>query len=88
MENTLNDNPNITDVDIAAVRRVRKLLLAVLTVPVGPLEHAVQVAHECPDVQHSDPDEIFIDLGVTRQALRMFWHFRCNLEAAMPREKR
>ncbi len=81
-------NINVTDADIAVVRDVRQLLLAVLAVPVGPLEHAVQLAHESTNSQEDDPDEIFEDQGVTRQALRMFWHFRCNLEAVMPREAR
>ena len=75
---------NITDADLATVRDVRRLLLAVLAVPMGPLEHAVQVAHESAATQHEEPGEVFEYQGVSRQALRMFWHFRCNLEAVMP----
>ena len=82
----MKENLNITDADIATVRNVRKLLLAVLAVPVGPLEHAVQLAHESTSLQKNDPDEVFDDLGVSPKALRMFWHFRCNLETVMPRE--
>jgi len=81
-------NPNITDVDLATARQVRKLLLAMLAIPVGPLEHAVQLAHESTSSQKDDPPEIFEAAGVTRQALRMFWHFRCNIEAIMPEEAR
>ena len=86
-------NPNITQVDLDTVRQVRKLLLAALA---GPLEHAVQVAHESvldpSDDPHLDPvflqPEHFEAQGVTRQALRMFWSFRVNLESAMPRGTR
>ena len=79
---------NVTDADKEIVRQVRQLLLAVLAVPVGPLEHAVQLAHESTSAQRNDPPEIFEEVGVSRQALRMFWHFRCNLEAVMPPEGR
>jgi hypothetical protein len=85
-EDRLARNPNITDGDVATVRDVRRLLLAVLAIPTGPLEHAVQLAHESTGLQKHDPDEVFDDQGVPRQALRMFWHFRCNLEAVMPQE--
>jgi hypothetical protein len=78
-------NINVTDADIATVREVRKLLLAVLAVNTGPLEHLVQMAHQSNAYQKHDPLEIF-DEDVSRQCLRMFWHFRCNLEAVMPRE--
>ena len=78
---------NTTEFDKRLIREVRQLLLAVLAVPTGPLEHAVQMAHESTTNQKDDPPEIFDDEGVSRQALRMFWHFRCNLEAVMPREE-
>ncbi len=83
-----NGNPDISDADIATARQVRKLLLGMLAVPVGPLEHVVQLAHESTSSQKDDPPEIFEAAGVTRQALRMFWHFRCNIEAVMPQEAR
>ena len=83
-----NGNLNITDADLATARQVRKLLLTMLAIPVGPLEHAVQLAHESTSAQKDDPPEIFEAAGLTRQALRMFWHFRCNIEAVMPQETR
>jgi len=67
---------------------VRQFLLAVLAMPTGPLEHLVQLAHESTAGQKDDPPEIFEGEGVSRQCLRMFWHFRCNLEAVMPPEAR
>jgi len=70
----------------STVDRVAHVLDAVMDIDVGQLELLVQQAHECDikqishecDVkQISDPPEPF---PVSRQALRMFWHFRCNLE--------
>ena len=58
--------------------RVAHVLDAVMDIDVGQLELLVQQAHECDVKQINDPPEPF---GVSRQALRMFWHFRCNLEA-------
>ena len=49
-----------------------------MAINVDELERLVQQAHECALGQIEDPAEIF---PVTRQALRMFWHFRRNLEA-------
>ena len=60
------------------VDRVAHVLGAVMDIDVGQLELLVQQAHECDIKQISDPPEPF---GVSRQALRMFWHFRCNLES-------
>lgn len=77
---------NVTEADRKVVCDVRRLLLAVLAVPVGPLEHAVQAAHESTANRKDDPPEVFDDERVTRQALRMFWHFRCNVEAVCPPE--
>jgi len=65
----------------STVDRVAHVLDAVMDIDVGQLELLVQQAHECDIKQISDPPEPF---PVSRQALRMFWHFRCNLEAAMP----
>ena len=84
----MSNRRNITDADTVTVRQVRQLIMAVLAVPAGPLEHAVQLAHESTASQKDDPSEIFEDEGVTRQCLRMFRHFRCNLEAVMPPEGR
>ena len=60
------------------VDRVAHVLDAVMDIDVADLEKVVQQAHECDVKQISDPPEPF---GVSRQALRMLWHFRCNLDA-------
>ena len=65
------DNPSTVD-------RVAHLLDAVKRIGIDDLELIVQQAHECDIKQSSDPPEPF---PVTRQAMRMFWHFRCNLES-------
>ena len=62
--------------------RVMHVLDAVMDIDVGQLELLVQQAHECDIKQLADPAEPF---PVTRQALRMFWHFRCNLESVETR---
>ncbi len=62
----------------STVDRVVHLLDAVMSLDVSQLELLVQQAHECDVKQTGDPPEPF---GVPRQALRMFWHFRCNLES-------
>lgn len=77
---------DITDADIAVVHQVHSVLLAAMHVPADRLEHLVQLAHESSDRQDRPPRELFTDEGLTRQALRMFWHFRCNLEAVLPPE--
>jgi hypothetical protein len=51
-----------------------------MQLPIGPLEHAVQVAHESTGRHQRASDEVFEE-GVTRQQLRMLWHLRTNLEA-------
>jgi len=65
------DNPNTVD-------RVAHLLDVVKGIGIDDLEQIVQQAHECDIKQITEPAEPF---PVTRQALRMFWHFRCNLES-------
>lgn len=80
------DNLNITQQDMDVVRSVRGLLLAIMAVPLGPLEHLVQVAHESDCRDMDEPPELFQDEGLTRQALRMFWQLRHNLAAVMPGE--
>jgi hypothetical protein len=62
----------------STVDRVAHLLDAVKRIGIDELERLVQQAHQCDAHQMDDPSEPF---PVTRQALRMFWHFRCNLEA-------
>ena len=65
------DNPSTVD-------RVAHLLDAVKRIGIDDLERIVQEAHECDIHQIAEPAEPF---PVSRQALRMFWHFRCNLES-------
>ncbi len=60
------------------VDRIAHVLDAVMDINVAELEQIVQQAHACNIKQIGDPPEPF---AVSRQALRMFWHFRCNLEA-------
>ena len=69
------DNPSTVD-------RVVHLLDAVKRIGIDDLERIVQQAHECDIKQISDPPEPF---PVSRQALRMFWYFRCNLESVETR---
>jgi len=66
------------------VDRVAHLLDAMMGIDGDDLEKVVQQAHESDSKQMGDPTERF---PVTRQALRMFWHFRCNLEAVMPHRR-
>ncbi len=63
--------------DPGTVDRVAHLLDVVKRIGIDDLEQVVQQAHECDIHQVSEPPEPF---PVTRQALRMFWHFRCNLD--------
>ena len=63
---------------LGTIDRVAQLLQAVKHIDVPELEELVCLAHESSYRQNEDPPERFI---VSRQALRMFWHFRCNLEA-------
>lgn len=62
----------------STVDRVAHLLDAVKRIDIDELERIVQQAHECDARQIDDPAEPF---AISRQALRMFWHFRCNLES-------
>jgi hypothetical protein len=61
------------------LNRVAHVLDAVRAIEVEHLEDLVRQAHECDIRQIDDPPEPF---PITRQALRMFWHFRCNLGSA------
>ena len=72
-------NSNVT------LDQVASALRTVLDVPVEPLEQLVQEAHEADGKQMNDPPQRF---PISRQALRMLWHFRCNLEPVMPPEVR
>lgn len=65
---------NMTD----TLRQVDAVLTAALAIDVEALELLVQQAHECDIHQTEAPPEPF---DVPRQALRMVWRFRRNLEA-------
>lgn len=60
------------------IQQVARLLEAVCSVDLDRLELLVQQAHECDIKQVEDPAEPF---AISRQALRMFWHFRRQLES-------
>ena len=64
--------------NLSTIDRVEHCLEEVMAIDADELEQLVQQAHECAFQQIKDPAEIF---AVSRQALRMFWHFRRNLEA-------
>ncbi len=65
-------NSNVT------LDQVASALRTVMGVPVEELEQLVQEAHESGGKEMNDPPQRF---PISRQALRMLWHFRCNLEA-------
>lgn len=73
----------VTEMDINVVDKVWRALEVVMAVSVEEMERIVQLAHESTARQKEEPLERF---EVSRQCLRMFWHFRCNLEAVMPKE--
>ena len=54
-------------------------LNAAMAIDIDDLERLVEQAHECAISQVEDPPEVF---PISRQALRMLWYFRRNLEAA------
>jgi len=60
------------------VDRVAQLLDDVKAIDIDDLERLVQHAHECDIHATDDPPQRF---PITRQALRMFWMFRRNIEA-------
>ena len=60
------------------VEHVGRLLDRVKGVGIDELERLVQTAHECSLEDMDDPPQRF---PITRQALRMFWMFRRNLES-------
>ena len=66
--------------DSTSLKTIAAALDAVMAVPMSDLEEAMQHAHECDNKQLHDPPEKF---AVSRQALRMLWHFRCNLDTVM-----
>ena len=62
----------------ASLKTIATALNAVMAVPIDDLEKAMQLAHECNSKQMHDPPKSFT---VSHQALRMLWHFRCNIDA-------
>lgn len=62
----------------STVDRVVHCLNASMDIDIDELEELLQRAHDCDIQQMQDPAEIF---PISRQALRMFWYFRRNLEA-------
>ena len=60
------------------VDRIAAILEAAVAIDVDDLERLLQQAHECDIRQVDDPPEPFV---VSRQALRLFWRFRCSLES-------
>ena len=62
----------------STIDRVQHCLEAAMAIDVDELERLVEQAHECAIDQIEDPAELF---PISRQALRMFWYFRRNLEA-------
>jgi len=73
------ENPSRRQTNGNMLDRVACILDAVRAIEVEHLEELIQQAHECDIRQIEDPPEPF---PIPRQALRMFWHFRCNLESA------
>ena len=64
--------------NLNTIERVEHLLGAIKTIDLDQLEKIVQAAHECDIHQIDTPAE---PLPISRQALRMFWHFRHKIDA-------
>jgi len=65
--------------------RIYHLVDLTMAIPIKDLELLLQEAHDAPTNQIEDPEEAF---KVSRQAIRLFWIFRINLEyAADPQNK-
>jgi hypothetical protein len=62
------------------VRQVSEILTLAVAIDPEVLQRVVQKAHEVKSDTVKAPPELF---EVSRQALRMFWHFRCNLEGVV-----
>ena len=63
---------------LTILERVEHLLKAIKQIDITQLEKLVQAAHECDIHQIDTPAQ---PLPVSRQALRMFWHFRHKIDA-------
>ena len=64
--------------NLTILERVEHLLKAIKQIDITQLEKLVQAAHECDIHQIDTPAQ---PLPVSRQALRMFWHFRHKIDA-------
>ena len=62
----------------AVLKSITTVLNDVMAISLDDLEKIMQQAHECDAKRISDPPQRF---AISRQALRMLWHFRCNLDA-------
>ena len=62
----------------STLERVQHCLKVTMSVDMDELEQLVEQAHKCDPNQIEDPPEPF---AISRQALRMFWYFRRNLDA-------
>lgn len=62
----------------STIDRVEHCLEEVMAIDLDEFERLVQKAHECDIQQIEDPEDIF---PISRQALRMFWYFRRNMDA-------
>ena len=60
------------------MQRIRRCLAVAMSIDLDELEQLVQQAHKCDPNQIETPPEPFT---VSRQALRMLWYFRQNLDA-------
>ena len=70
---TCNCGKNLSTID-----RVEHCLEEAMAIDADELERLVEQAHECDIQQKEDPEELFL---ISRQALRMFWYFRRNIDA-------
>ena len=69
--------PTDLHIETPALKSITTILHGVMAIEIEDLEKIMQQAHECEINQITDPPERFV---ISRQALRMLWHFRCNLE--------
>ena len=60
------------------LNQIEQTFQAVSDVDINRLERLVQDAHQCSVHEEKDPPEKF---AITRQALRMLWMFRRNIDA-------
>ncbi|NIA07167.1 MAG: hypothetical protein GWP14_05965 [Actinobacteria bacterium] len=64
--------------NVSTIDSVVHCLNATMAIDLDELEQLVEQAHECDIQQIEDPNEVF---PISRQALRMFWYFRRNIDA-------